>query len=168
MKRIVLTGPESTGKSQLCTELSQHFRCPMIPEIARDYLFKNGTQYTEKDVHEIARLQINAEASITDGKSEYVFIDTDLIVTKIWLRHCYKRVPAWIDESIANTPRHLHLLCYYDLPWVPDSLRENPSIRKELFDEYLSEITSFGFKYSVIKGIGELRLNSAIAAITSI
>ncbi len=166
LKRIVLTGPESTGKSQLCLKLAQHFDCPMIPELARDYLLLHGANYTESDVLKIAEMQIEAEEQVSSSKHDFLFIDTDLIITKVWLQHCYKRVPDWINQCIDNTPRHLHLLCYYDLPWIQDPLRENPSIRKELFEAYLNEIRFFGFRYSIIKGNGDTRFNNALKAIS--
>ncbi len=168
MKRIVLTGPESTGKSQLTGDLAKHFGGIGLAETARSYLELLGPGYSKQDILTIAKMQVDEEKAAASKDIEYLFIDTDLIVTKIWLQHCYGDVPDWIHNSISQTPRHLHLLCYPDLPWVPDRLRENPDIRMELFDLYRSEIEFYKLPYTIITGFDKLRLQQAIDAVNAI
>ncbi len=167
MKKIVLTGPESTGKTLLSRKLADHLNCNYIPEIARVYLENKGENYayTHEDVLEIAKLQIQEEENFSNNNKEYLILDTDLIITKVWLKLKYNKVPNWLDEYIANTPRHIHLLCYPDLPWEEDPLRENPDIRLELFEMYLKEIEYYGFNYAIIKGEGKTRFLNALSAI---
>ncbi|HOZ29944.1 MAG TPA: ATP-binding protein [Bacteroidales bacterium] len=160
-KKIVLIGPESTGKSTLTKQLAEYFSVPYVSEIAREYILNLNIPYTYKDVIRIAELQIETENKILNLNHDLVFFDTDLIVTKVWLMHCYGKFPHWIDEAIIKTPADLHLLCYYDLLWKPDPLRENPNIRPELFEKYKREITQFGFKFSIIKGFGDERFENA-------
>lgn len=97
--------------------------------------------------------------------SKAVFFDTDLIITKIWLLHVYGKSPKWMDEALDKYPADLHLLCNYDLPWEPDSVRENPDIRPLLFTKYENEIISLNQSYVIISGVGEERLSNAITAI---
>jgi len=167
MKRVVLTGPESTGKTWLSVKLAGHYQCQFMPEIARVYLEKHGAEYSYHDVLQIARLQIEQESQLAATTGQHLFLDTDLIITKIWLQLKYGRVPAWVDSAIANTPRFLHLLCYPDLEWEFDPLRENPDNRLELFEMYRNEIEHYGFAYSLIVGHGDARLQNAIEAVNS-
>ena len=37
-RRILILGPESTGKSTLASDLAVHFDEPWVPEFAREYL----------------------------------------------------------------------------------------------------------------------------------
>lgn len=41
-KRIVIYGPESTGKTTLANDLANHYKTEWVPEYAREYLQKNG------------------------------------------------------------------------------------------------------------------------------
>lgn len=61
MKKIVILGPESTGKSTLCEQLAAHYHTVWVREYAREYLLKNGVNYTEADLWEIAKGQMESE-----------------------------------------------------------------------------------------------------------
>lgn len=166
-KRIILTGPESTGKSVLTRKLGEFFGMPVIPEIARSYIQNLGRPYNKLDVLEIAKIQVETEREILRQKPEMLFVDTDLIVTKIWLLHVYKYCPVWIDVELNDNRPFLHLLCYYDLPWVYDPLRENPDIREYLFDLYRKEIEILGLNYNIVRGLGDERFSNALNFIES-
>lgn len=160
-KKVVLTGPESTGKSTLTKQLAEYFSVPYVSEIARDYILNLNKPYNYNDVLKIAELQIEAENRILNVGYDFVFFDTDLIITKIWLLHCFGKCPKWIDEELKKNAADLHLLCYYDLLWEPDPVRENPEIRSKLFEKYENEIILNGLKYAVIKGVLNERFDNA-------
>ncbi|MDR2009111.1 MAG: ATP-binding protein [Bacteroidales bacterium] len=167
IKKIVLTGPESTGKSTLTKKLAEHFSVPYIAEIARDYVEELTRPYTKNDVIEIAKMQIDAEKKITEHFSEFIFLDTDLIITKIWLQHLYNDYPKWIDNWLKEEPAFLHLLCYYDLPWEFDPVRENSEMRPYFFNKYLEEIKKINTNYGIIKGQGEKRFENALKIVNN-
>jgi nicotinamide riboside kinase len=167
-KRIVVTGPECTGKSWLSYQLACKTSELWLPEYARHYIRHLNRPYKKEDVVHIARTQIDLETGMAAGHPEYLFLDTGLIITKVWLEHVYGNSPGWLDDAIKTLPRHLHLLCYPDLPWHPDPLRENKDLRMYFFEWYEKEIISCGFPYVVIKGKGEERLQSAIEGVQSI
>jgi nicotinamide riboside kinase len=133
-----------------------------MPEYARSYLHGKTGEYTMNDVLHIAAKHIELENQYASKYSK-VFIDTDLINIRVWLLHLYGNCPSWIDEAIANSPSKIHLLCDYDLPWEPDPLRENPHIRKFLFEWYKRELETRNFVYFVVSGKGEARLANAIS-----
>ena len=64
IKKIVVIGPESTGKSTLCSQLAAHYNTLWVPEYAREYLEKNGTNYSYDDLLAIAKGQINSEENL--------------------------------------------------------------------------------------------------------
>ena len=165
-KRIILTGPESTGKSTLTKQLSEYYKMPMISEIARHYVENLDRPYTQKDVIKISRLQINAEQKIIKQNPEMIFLDTDLIVTKVWLMHCYDICPTFIDKYLREYPAHLHLLCYYDIDWEYDPVREQPDLRDYFYNKYLDEINFYKLNVEIIKGTGKERFENAVKAIS--
>ncbi|MGQ9846784.1 MAG: AAA family ATPase [Bacteroidales bacterium] len=157
----VIIGPESTGKTSLCQALAKYFDGIWIAEYAREYIEKLNRPYTYEDVIHIAKKQIEIEESFSTDK-KFVFIDTDVIITKIWLQHVYKNYPIWIDDFLKRAYRKAYLLTYYDLPWEFDPVRENPHLREYLFNWYENELKALNAKYFIIKGKNEQRVKNAI------
>jgi nicotinamide riboside kinase len=60
-----------------------------------------------------------------------------------------------------------YLLCYPDLPWEPDSVREHGDDREFFFNWYKQEIEKTGKPVAIITGIGKERLQNAIRALSS-
>lgn len=140
MLRVSLTGPESTGKSTLAAQLAAHYGTTFAPEFAREYLADSGPHYSAKDLEEIARGQLAAEATAVAQAEAHghglVFFDSDLLVIKIWFEHSFGSCPEWIMQAIACQHYDLVLLMGVDLPWQPDPLREHPHLRQHFYDLY--------------------------------
>jgi NadR type nicotinamide-nucleotide adenylyltransferase len=163
--KIAITGPESTGKSQLARELASEYKTTWVPEYAREYIDRLDRPYTREDILEIARGQVRNE-EIQAGKAVgMLFCDTELIVTKIWSEVRYGSCDPWILDQISRNNYALYLLCNTDLPWEPDPQREHPHLREKLFELYRDELDSRKFPYFVVSGIGRERLQNAIAGI---
>jgi NadR type nicotinamide-nucleotide adenylyltransferase len=162
-KIIVITGAESTGKTTLTEQLAKNFNVPFIPEIARQYVENLNGKYTFQDVETIAKMQIEQFNRAITLNSPFVFLDTWLIVTKIWFEFVYKEVPDWLIFEIEKTKIDLFLVCDIDLPWVFDPVRENGGEnRKILHNKYIEEIKKFNFNYKIVKGTDVTRLNNAL------
>jgi NadR type nicotinamide-nucleotide adenylyltransferase len=167
-KIIVLTGPESTAKSTLTNKLATYFKVPCFPEYAREYLAGKKGCYSYADVEHIARKQIEQYEIAWQMKERFVFLDTWLIITKVWFEWVFDQAPAWLEEAITNHPVDLFLLCRPDIPWKPDPLREHGGEqRKQLFQIYKGELLTYGFHFAEIDGDGEKRILNAIEAIKS-
>lgn len=179
LKKIVVIGPESTGKSTLCEELAQHYETNWCPEFAREYLLTNGKNYDYDDLLTIARGQLALEDEYTatleknsipmleKGQHLPLFIDTDMYVMKVWCEFVYNKCHSFITDEIANRKYDLYLLCNVDLPWIADELREYPDLasRKKLYGIY-KEIMATQFVPCVnISGNFKERLQKAIAAV---
>ena len=162
MKKIVLIGPESTGKTTLARKLSTHFRSPMVDEYARTYIAQLERPYSQQDLLEIARGQIKREASFDHATHSYLFCDTDLRVIKIWSQYKYNTVHPWILNQIDQRECLAYLLTDIDLPWEPDPQREHPQDRKRIFGLYLTELEFSGVPFTIISGEGNERLKIAV------
>ena len=165
---IVLTGPESTTKSTLARELAARFDTGFFPEYAREYLENKTSGYTYNDVVHIAGKQVEQYEEACRMPGELVFLDTWLIITKVWFDWAYKKVPDWLEKAIADHPVSLFLLCRPDIPWVPDPLRENGGEQREtLFGIYKNELQRRGFRYAEVGESGEQRFFNAVRAVKS-
>lgn len=150
MYRIGIIGPESTGKSTLAKYLAHRYEGVLVPEYAREYMENLAPSYgyTYDDVVAIAKQQLSVLSSIN---SNLVVFDTELIITKVWFLHKFGRCPDFVEQALRDYPMDVYLLCYPDLPWLPDPVRENPDIREYLFDWYEREIQALNIPYYIIR-----------------
>jgi nicotinamide riboside kinase len=193
IKKIVIIGPESTGKSTLCKQLADHYKTLWVPEFAREYLEKHGTNYTYEDLLTIANGQValeeeytnlkieNQKSEIRNQKSEIgnflyspltthhslFFFDTNMYVMKVWCEFVFNKCPSWILNKIAERKYDMYLLCNIDLPWIKDELREYPDLRtrNKLYHYYKDLLINQSVPWIDINGNYERRLQQAVKAV---
>ena len=157
--KVGIIGPESTGKSTLASYLAHRYGGVLVPEYAREYIEKRAcaSAYTYEDVVNIAQQQVQQlqnciHGGITEGyRSNIVFFDTELIITKVWFLHKFGKCPDFVEKALHDYPMAVYLLCDPDMEWEPDPVRENPDIREYLFDWYEREIQALGIPYYIIR-----------------
>ena len=161
MFKVGIIGPESTGKSSLASYLATKYDGLMVPEYAREYMehLAPDYQYTYEDVEKIAMHQVQELREISQspaegmaaGRKDVAFFDTELIITKVWFLHKFGTCPDFLQQALEEYPMDVYLLCYPDLEWVPDPVRENPNIREYLFDWYEREVQALGITYYIVR-----------------
>ena len=174
VKKIVVIGPESTGKSTLCEQLAQQYKAPLVKEYAREYLLTNGHNYTYENLSDIAKGQINKEdtaiKNAASSNSPIVFIDTDLYVMKVWCEFVFDRCHQWILDTISERKYDLYLLCNVDLPWIKDELREYPDLitREKLYHHYKDIMVNQDVPWIDISGNYHERLQKALKGVNQL
>ena len=189
LKKIVTIGPESTGKSSLCTQLAERYNTLWCPEYAREYLTLHGMNYTYEDLLTIAKAQVELEEKYTqlaiDNQQSashdayhssftthhsLLFIDTDMYVMKVWCEFVFGKCHQFILDQIAKRRYDLYLLCGIDLPWTHDELREYPDEgpRQKLYEMYKNIMQNQFVPWVEINGNYEQRIRKAINAVDSI
>ena len=161
MLKIIVTGPENSGKTTLCKALSKHFNIHFSEEYAREYIDKLDRTYNQTDLLEIAKGQLLSEHNAQ-------ILDTDLITIKIWSNYKYGNCDKWILKQIEKqkAEKRFYLLCKADIPWEGDPQRENPNDRVELFEIYKQELDNLGHDYFIVKGGN--RIENSIAKISQL
>ena len=194
IKKVVIIGPESTGKSTLCQQLAAYYHTSWCHEYAREYLLKHGMNYSYDDLLTIAKGQVELEKkceeevrkseSRKDGKtvadrkiissglpdfpsSRLLFIDTNMYVMKVWCEFVFGKCHDFILDQIKKREYDLYLLCDIDLPWIKDELREYPDLerRQKLYGIYKDIMTRQTVPWAEIHGNYEERLQKAIVAV---
>lgn len=163
-RTICITGPESTGKSDLSRNLSLELQSPWVPEFARDFLLQLNRPYKEADLKTILHGQLDSEnLARQKTTAPFLFIDTGPEVLYIWSLYKYNRVSQSIQEAVAQSRYDLTLLLAPDLPWSPDPLRENRSLseRNQLFSLYKDLLHQTGRNYEIVTGQDSLRIRRA-------
>jgi len=164
---FVVTGPESAGKTTLAQWLAEIYAAPLVPEVAREYL-QGRTEYNSTDVEAITRLQQAAEnevlAQALASAAPVVFADTDYQILSLWWKERFAAENGEFEPASPARPNVslAYLLCYPDLKWQPDPLRENPFDRDRLFGLHLQMLERQEAQFRVIWGQGAFRQRLAL------
>lgn len=167
-KRVVVMGPESTGKSTLVKNLASHYNTDYVEEYGRTYTEISGTDnLTDLDFRNIAiKHQKLISEKLKDGH-KVIFVDTEAITTKIlgkmYLGDDFESFQ--IDEIISNQCFDLYLLLDIDVPWIDDGTRDFPNHREEHFNRIKSELDARKIQYTVISGDYQERFEKAITEV---
>jgi NadR type nicotinamide-nucleotide adenylyltransferase len=166
IKRVVLTGPESVGKSVLAEQLATHFQTNFVEEYGRTYCEKVGNDdLTTLDFAHIAAGQLTLEDEAALSSNRILFCDTDLVVTQIWAEVFIGNAPRWIYEINHLRQYDLFILLKPDIPWVDDGTRAYRDIRPWQFERLQEELESRNLPYRIVEGDFATRKAQAIAII---
>ncbi len=168
--KVVLFGPESTGKTTLSRQLARHYNTVWVPEYAREYLQNKWNEERKtcenKDLIPIARGQMTLENELAKKSNRVLICDTDLLETKVYSQEYYGGyVHPLLDESVRVNTYDLYLLTYIDTPWESDDLRDRPHMREEMFRAFEKSLIAHDKNYLLVKGDKKTRLQTAVEAI---
>jgi len=168
--KVVLFGPESTGKTTLSRQLARHYNTVWVPEYARTYLQEkwNQTRKTceNADLLPIAEGQIRSENSLAKKADKVLICDTDLLETKVYSAAYYGGfVDPILEDAALSNQYDLYLLTYIDTPWESDDLRDRPDQRLEMFTLFENALKIHNRPYILLKGGKSQRLTKAVEAI---
>lgn len=168
VKKVVVIGPECTGKSTLSLKLAEHYNTCWVKEYARQYIDELDRPYEADDLLAIARGQLANEDKLETKANNLLICDTDLIVIKIWSEFKYGFCHEEILNEIRTRRYDLYLLTHIDLPWEQDSQRENPHLRNYFYDLFKSTLQELNLPFIEVKGEWPERKHTAIKAIDEI
>lgn len=155
MKVLVLTGPESSGKSWLAEEIQRQFGGVLVGEYVRQYIdeVQRDTVYADIDV--IAHEQLAREDAARAVKPALLILDTHLLSNILWSRTLFNDCPAWLEAALAERQYDLHLLLSPDgVEWVGDGQRCQPDLgeREAFFEASRQWLVAHGQPFAVIEG----------------
>ena len=170
--KVVLYGPESSGKTTLAIQLAQYYKTKYVPEFARQFLQNKWDLKNEicdiDDLIKIAFGQMKSENTLTDNSKKILFCDTNILVTKIWSESHYDGFcPKLIKELVKIYHYDLYILTQVAIPWIKDDLRDRPNNRNEMFDIFKAELDNKKLNYLIVNGSKNKRLKMAVKFIDS-
>ncbi len=163
IRKVVFTGPESTGKTTLAKMLATHLNLPYVKEYAREYLNNLGHPYGYEDVLNIAMLQMSEEEKIKSIHPPVLICDTDLLTIKIWSEDKFHKCEHWLTHAFVDRAAEVYFLCTPDFSWQPDPLREDPERQNQLYQIYKDYLIHFKIRFIELTGSIENRMNLTLA-----
>ncbi len=154
--KVLITGPESTGKSTIATFIANHWGGTLIPEYARTYLKERGPSYVQADLLQIAK-QHYKQIENEEKESIKLVLDTYLINIKIWSEYKYDNCDPWITTEVQKLSFDYIFLTQPDVPWSYDPLRENEFSREEIFILYKEQLDRLKLEYILLESDEKLR-----------
>ncbi len=162
-RKVVFTGPESTGKTTLAEMLSAHLNLPYVKESARDYLNILNHPYGYQDILNIAMLQMSEEEKIKSIQPHLLICDTDLLTIKIWSEDKFQKCEHWLTHAFIDRAAEVYFLCTPDFPWHPDPQREDEKRREHLYQVYKEHLIHYKIRFIELTGSIENRMKFVLA-----
>ena len=165
--KVVLFGPESTGKTTLAKELATYYKTNWVPEYAREYL-QNKWDNEQKtcefhDLLPIAVGQMNLENKLSLTANKILFCDTDLLETKVYSETYYNgSCDTLIEKYALQNSYDLYLLTNIDTPWQADDLRDRPNQREIMFNYFKKTLEKYNKNFITLSGNKKTRLVTAV------
>lgn len=169
MIRVVVTGSECTGKTNLARELAERFSTVWVPEYVRQFVEEKGSAPDYEDVEAIARGQMALEDSLAAQASKLLILDTDLLSTIVYSRHYYGECPLTVERDLGDRLGDLYLLAGVDVPWVPDGdQRDRGDRREEMQALFRQALNDWGARFVELRGSRERRLDRAAVEVQAL
>ena len=168
--RIVLFGPESTGKTTLAKQLAEHFNTLWVPEYMREYLQQKwdteGEKCTVDDLIPIAEGQMLVENETAKLVNELLICDTNLLEISVYSQYYYNGFcPEQIKKYAKENTYDLYFLTSVDVPWEIDDLRDSPDERQKMFRTFETQLKDYHLQYEILIGSEVERFESAVKII---
>jgi len=168
--KVVLFGPESTGKTSLAEMLANHYNTYWVEEFMREYLQEKWDREKRvcesKDMLPIAEGQMKRENELSEKANKLLISDTNLLELKVYSEAYYNNFcdPQLLKHALNNF-YDLYFLTYIDVPWTPDDLRDKPEDRIGMFKRFEAELKKSRKPYVILKGNLEQRFETAVKKI---
>lgn len=162
--RIVLYGPESTGKTSLAKALAEYYNTVWVPEYMRTFLENKMLVPGEEivaynELMPIAKGQIATENEAISKANKFLFCDTNLLEIEVYADYYFDRCPEEIRSFAQKNSYDLYLLTYIDTIWEEDDFRDSPENRQEFFKLFEDKLIHNNLPYLIVKGTMEERIN---------
>jgi NadR type nicotinamide-nucleotide adenylyltransferase len=177
VKRVVLIGAESTGKTTLAPLLASHYQTNWVPEYGREHwerkiaglsaeaMLAAPPGWTDDEFVHIAQEQQRRENLTARTANRILICDTNAFATGTWHERYRGKRDARVDAVGAHDRVDLYLLTAVDIPFVQDGVRDGEQIREWMHGRFADQLKSSGTPYVLLTGGVDARLRQAITAI---
>ncbi len=161
VKRIVVTGAESTGSTTLSEALAAELGCEWVPEYGRAYTAERAggppAPWRDEEFQVIAERQNALENdAAARAESDWLVCDTDALATVIWQERYMGRSTAPVQAAAeAQVTPYVRILTGDEIPFEDDGQRDGAHIRHAMqarFREALAGPEGRGVPWIEVRG----------------
>lgn len=168
VKKVLIIGVESSGKSVMTVNLANYFNTNYIEEVGRDLSEKSGTDtmMLDEDFTEILLTHKLKEMKKAEHSNKVLFCDTDCLITQFFLKFLEGN-----DENIKladaiDALNHYDLILFLapDVKWVQDGdrsceIRDN----REKYRDMIADIyKTHGKNFEYLEGDYLTKFNKCV------
>lgn len=164
VRRVVLLGGESTGKSSLAAALAAELGTVQVAEYGRELWEERGGRLEPADLLRIGEEQVAREEAALAGSRGWLVCDTSPLTTLFYSRHLFGRADPAL-EALAERRYDLTVLCAPDFPFVQDGTRQDDAFRRAQHDWYVAELERRAIPFHLVTGSMAERLASLRASL---
>lgn len=133
MKVLVLTGPESSGKSWLAEAVQERFGGLLVGEYVRHFIDTEQRDTCYADISPIAQGQLAWEDAARASHPELLILDTHLLSNMLWSQTLFGDCPQWLEQALLQRRYDLHLLLDpRGVQWIDDGQRCQPELEQRM------------------------------------
>lgn len=169
VRRIVVTGAESTGSTTLAQSLAAALGCEWVPEYGRAYTERRAggvaAPWRTEEFVLIARAQ-NAleEAAARRAATGWLVCDTDALATALWQERYMGAASAEVLAVAAAQVRPFaRILTGDEIPFVADAIRDGVRIRAAMQQRFREALAADGAPWIEVRGPPAARCAAALA-----
>lgn len=171
VKRVVLIGAESTGKTTLATQLAEHYETNWNPEYGREHWEKKleestfddpSVSWTREEFVHIAHEQQRRETDLARIANRVLICDTNAFATGTWFERYVSKRDNEVDAIGRTDKVDLYLLSAPDVPFVQDGVRDGEHIRDWMHDRFFDQLSRGQVPFVELRGTYAERKRKAI------
>jgi NadR type nicotinamide-nucleotide adenylyltransferase len=166
VKRIVIYGGESTGKTTLCEALANRLKTVWVPEYGRQLWLEKDGNLTLSDMTKIGVTQIQNENERTNDARDWLVCDTSPLTTAFYSASMFGTVANQL-KSITNRHYDFTFVCAPDFDFVQDGTRQDEAFRDEQHAWYLRELNQRGIPFTLLSGDLDTRIGNVLSKVAN-
>ncbi len=161
VRRVVLVGAESTGKTTLAQRLAERFATEWVPEYGREHWERKVAgltlsdplpAWTAEEFRHIAAEQQRREEQAARRANRVLICDTNAFATGTWHERYQGTRDPEVDALGARDRVDAYLLTAPDVPFVQDGVRDGEAIRDWMHGRFVEQLRAAAAPLHVLTG----------------